>query len=35
MVEALKRSEPYYRVEVWQSHAIVKDGVVEIEKEQV
>ena len=35
MVEAFKRGEPYYRVEVWQSHAVVKDGVVAIEKAPV
>ena len=35
MVEAFKRGEPYYRVEVWQSHAVVNDGVVAIEKEPV
>ena len=35
MVEAFKRGEPYYRVEVWQSRAAVNDGVVAIEKEPV
>jgi hypothetical protein len=35
MVEAFRRGEPYYRVEVWQSHAVVNDGVVAIEKEPV
>ena len=35
MVEAFKRGEPYYRIEVWQSHAVVNDGVVAIEKEPV
>ena len=35
MVEAFKRGEPYYRVEVWQSRAVVNDGVVAIEKEPV
>ena len=35
MVEAFKRGEPYYRVEVWQSRAMVNDGVVAIEKEPV
>jgi hypothetical protein len=35
MVEALKRDVPYYRVEVWRSRAIVKDGSVEIKKEAV
>jgi hypothetical protein len=35
MVEALKRAAPYYRVEVWQSRAVVKDGSVEIKKEPV
>jgi hypothetical protein len=35
MVEAFKRGEPYYRVEVWQSHAVVNDGVVAIEKAPV
>ncbi len=35
MVEAFKRDEPYYRIEVWQSHAVVNDGVVAIEKEPV
>jgi len=33
MVEALKRDVPFYRVEVWKSRAIVKDGTVEIRKE--
>ena len=33
MVEALKRDAPFYRVEVWKSRAIVKDGTVEIRKE--
>ena len=35
MVEALKRDVPFYRVEVWKSRAVVKDGTVEIKKEQV
>jgi len=35
MVESFKRGEPYYRVEVWQSRAVVNDGVVAIEKEPV
>ena len=35
MVEAFKRGEPYYRVEVWQSRAVVNDGLVAIEKEPV
>jgi hypothetical protein len=35
MVESLKRGEPYYRVEVWKSRAVVNDGVVAIEKEPV
>jgi hypothetical protein len=35
MVEAFKRGEPYYRVEVWQTCAAVNDGVVAIEKEPV
>jgi len=35
MVEAFKRGEPYYRVELWQAHAVVNDGVVAIEKEPV
>ena len=33
MVEALKRDVSFYRVEVWKSRAIVKDGAVEIKKE--
>ena len=33
MVEALKRDVPFYRVEVWKSRAIVKEGAVEIKKE--
>ena len=33
MVEALKRDVPFYRVEIWKSRAIVKDGSVEIKKE--
>ena len=32
MVEALKRDLPFYRVEVWKSRAVVKDGSVEIKK---
>jgi hypothetical protein len=35
MVESLKRDVPYYRVEVWRSRAIVKEGSVEIKKERV
>jgi hypothetical protein len=35
MVEALKRDVPFYRVEVWKSRAVVKDGSVEIRKEPV
>jgi hypothetical protein len=35
MVESLKRNVPYYRIEVWQARAIVKEGTVEIKKEQV
>ena len=35
MVEAFKRGEPYYRVEVWQSRAVINNGVVAIEKEPV
>ena len=35
MVESLKRDVPYYRVEVWRSRAIVKEGSVEIKKEAV
>ena len=35
MVEALKRDVPFYRIEVWKSRAVVKDGSVEIKKEPV
>lgn len=35
MIESLKRDVPYYRVEVWRSRAIVKEGSVEIKKEPV
>ena len=35
MVESLKRDLPYYRVEVWRSRAIVKEGSVEIKKEAI
>jgi hypothetical protein len=35
MVEALKRDVPFYRVEVWKSRAVVKEGSVEIKKEPV
>ena len=35
MVESLKRNAPYYRIEVWQARAIVREGTVEIKKEQV
>ena len=27
MIESLKRGAPYYRVEIWQARAVVKDGV--------
>jgi hypothetical protein len=33
MIESLKRDVPFYRVEVWKSRALVKDGAVEIKKE--
>ena len=33
MVEALKRDVSFYRVEVWKSRAVVKEGAVEIRKE--
>jgi len=33
MIEALKRDVPFYKVEMWKSRAVVKDGVVEIKKE--
>lgn len=35
MVQSLKRDAPYYRVEVWQARAVVKEGSVEIRKEKV
>jgi hypothetical protein len=35
MIEALKRDVSFYRVEVWKSRAVVKDGSVEIKKEPV
>lgn len=35
MVESLKRDAPYYRIEVWQARAVVKEGSVEIKKEQI
>ena len=33
MIEALKRDVPFYKVELWKSRAVVKDGAVEIKKE--
>jgi hypothetical protein len=35
MVASLTRGKPYYRVEVWQSRAVVKDGHVTVEKQPV
>ena len=35
MIEALKRDAPFYKVEMWKSRAVVKDGVVEIKKEPI
>ena len=35
IVASLTRGKPYYRVEVWQSRAIVKDGHVTVEKQPV
>jgi hypothetical protein len=35
MIESLKRGAPYYRVEIWQARAIVKDGSVEVKKDQL
>lgn len=35
MLEALKRSTHYFRVETWKTNAVVKDGSVEIRKQPV
>jgi len=35
MVESLKKGVPYYRIEVWQARAVVKDGTVEVKKDQI
>jgi len=35
MVESLKKGVPYYRIEVWQARAVVKDGAVEVRKDQI
>lgn len=35
MVASLTRGKAYYRVEVWQSRAVVKDGHVTVEKQPV
>jgi hypothetical protein len=35
IIESLKRDVPFYRVEIWKSRAMVKDGAVEIKKEPV
>jgi len=35
MIAALKRDVPFYKVEVWKSSTVVKDGAVEIRKEPV
>ena len=35
IVASLTRGKPYYRVEVWQSRAVVKDGNVTVEKQPV
>lgn len=35
LVASLTRGKPYYRVEVWQSRAVVKDGHVTVEKQPV
>lgn len=35
IVASLTRGKPYYRVEVWQSQAVVKDGAVTVQKQPV
>ena len=35
MIESLKRGAPYYRVEIWRALAVVKDGSVEVKKDQL
>ncbi len=35
MIEALKRDAPFYKVEMWKTRAVVKDGAVEIKKEPI
>ena len=35
MIESLKRGAPYYRVEIWLARAVVKDGSVEVKKDQL
>lgn len=35
MVESLKKGVPYFRIEVWKARAVVKDGGVEVTKDQI
>jgi hypothetical protein len=35
MVESLKKGVPYFRIEVWKARAVVKDGGVEVMKDQI
>ena len=35
IVASLTRGKPYYRVEIWQSRAVVKDGNVTVQKQPV
>jgi hypothetical protein len=35
MVESLKKGVPYFRIEVWKARAVIKDGGVEVIKDQI
>jgi hypothetical protein len=35
MIESLKKGVPYFRIEVWKARAVVKDGGVEVMKDQI
>jgi len=35
MVESLKKGVPYFRIEVWKARAVVKEGGVEVMKDQI
>jgi hypothetical protein len=35
MVESLKKGVTYFRIEVWKARAVIKDGGVEVMKDQI